>query len=150
VQTFLGASANEAWPSFSPDGRWVAAGSDESGPYEIHVRSFPDPVVKLQVSVGGAAGPLWSADGSRLYYVTGNAIMAARLAPGPLPRVLSRDTAFAPVRSGAARFGQANFDVTRDGSRIVIPIDQSEGYKLVVVPNWITEFRERMAASRAR
>jgi hypothetical protein len=76
--------------------------------------------------------------------------MAARLAPGQLPRVLSRDTAFAPVRNGLANAGQANFDVTRDGSRIVIPVVQAQGYQLVVVPNWITEFRERMAASRTR
>ncbi|HEU4524358.1 MAG TPA: protein kinase, partial [Gemmatimonadales bacterium] len=123
VQPYLGTPANEVWPRFSPDGRWVANGSDESGRSEIYVRSFPDPVAKLQVSVGGAAAPVWSADGTRLYYVSGNAIMAARLAAGPLPRVLSRDTAFAPVRSGTAQFGQPNFDVTRDGSRIVIPID---------------------------
>jgi Tol biopolymer transport system component len=150
MQPFINTTANEGWPRFAPNGRWVVTASDESGAWEIYLRSFPNPVAKLQVSVGGAGSSLWSADGSRLYYVSGNAIIAARLAPGPLPRVLSRDTAFAPVRSGLASIGQPNFDVTRDGSRIVVPIDQAEGYQLVVVPNWITEFRERMAASRAR
>jgi Tol biopolymer transport system component len=150
MQPFISTRANEGWPGFSPDGRWVVAGSDESGTWEVYLRSFPDPVGKLQVSVGGAGGPLWSADGSRLYYVSGSALMAARLAPGPWPRVLSRDTAFAPVRNALADLGQANFDVTRDGSRIVVPISQAEGYQLVVVPNWITEFRERMAAGRPR
>ena len=43
---------------------------------------------------------------------------------------------------------QANFDVSRDGSRIIIPVSQSQSYQLVVVPNWLTEFRQRLAASR--
>jgi hypothetical protein len=63
-------------------------------------------------------------------------------------RVVSRDTVFAQVRSGIIGYGQPNFDVTRDGSRIVMPVSQSQSYQLVVVPNWLTEFRQRMAASR--
>ena len=112
------------------------------------MRSFPEPTVKVQVSVGGGVGPAWSADGTRLYYVSGNAIVEARLAAVPVVRVLSRDTAFAQVRNGGTVFRQSNFDVSRDGSRIVIPVSQSEGYQLIVVPNWLTEFRQRMAGSR--
>ena len=74
--------------------------------------------------------------------------MQARLAPGAVPRVISRDTVFARVPNATAQYGDANFSVTRDGSRIVTSIPASGGYQLVVVPNWITEFRERMAASR--
>jgi hypothetical protein len=67
---------------------------------------------------------------------------------GVAVRVLSRDTAFAQIRSGSVFFGQANFDVSRDGSRIIIPVSQSQSYQLIVVPNWLTEFRQRLAASR--
>jgi Tol biopolymer transport system component len=112
------------------------------------VRSYPQPSVKVQVSVGGGSGPVWSADGTRLYYVSGSAILEARLATSPGLRVLSRDTAFANVANGTTGFGQANFDVARDGSRIVIPSTESANYPLVVVPNWRTELHQRLAASR--
>jgi hypothetical protein len=52
------------------------------------------------------------------------------------------------VPNGLANFGQANFDVSRDGSRIVIPSAESAAYPLVVVPNWLTEFRQRLGASK--
>jgi Tol biopolymer transport system component len=148
VQPFSATRAEELAPRISPDGRWVALVSNESGTFEVYVRSFPEPTAKLQVSVGGAGSPQWSADGSSLYYVTGDAIVQARLAPGAVPRVLSRDTAFAGLRNPGTLYGNANFSLTRDGTRIVTPIAESGGYQLVVVPNWITEFRERMAASR--
>ena len=148
LREFSGPRTNATAPRFSPDGRWSAIASFETGASEVYVRSFPEPTVKVQVSVGGGSGPVWSADGTRLYYLSGSAIVEARLATTPVVRVLSRDTAFAPLPSGGLLFGQSNFDVSRDGSRIVIPISQSETYQLVVVPNWLTEFRQRMAADR--
>jgi Tol biopolymer transport system component len=135
-------------PRLSPDGRWVAVDGDESGTTEVYVRSYPVPTIKLQVSVGGGGGPVWSADGSRLYYAAGQAIMEARLAVGPGLRVVSRDTAFRQVPNNTGGFGEANYDVSRDGSRIVIASASSAAYPLVVVPNWRAELRERMAASR--
>ncbi len=148
VQAFSATRAQEVTPRISPDGHWVALGSNESGTFEVYIWSFPEPTAKLQVSVGGAGAPQWSADGRSLYYVSGDAIVQARLAPGAVPRVLSRDTVFARVPNAIAQYGDANFSVTRDGSRIVTAIPESGGYQLVVVPNWITEFRERIAASR--
>jgi tRNA A-37 threonylcarbamoyl transferase component Bud32 len=148
VQPFSATRAQEVTPRISPDGKWIAMGSDESGTFEVYIWSWPEPTAKLQVSVGGAGAPQWSADGRSLYYVTGDAIVQARLAPGPAPRVLSRDTVFARVPNPNGPYGDANFSVARDGSRIVTPIPESGGYQLVVAPNWITEFRERMAAAR--
>ena len=135
-------------PRLSPDGRWAALDSDESGTQEVYIRSYPDPRVKLQVSVGGGGGPVWSADGGRLYYAAGNAIIEARLATNPGLRVVSRDTAFTQVPNNLGFFGESNYDVSRDGSRIVIPSASSSAYPLVVVPNWRAELRERMAASK--
>jgi Tol biopolymer transport system component len=140
-------AAAEFSPRFSPDGRWAAIVTSESGVFEVYVRSYPEPTVKVQVSVGGGAGAVWSADGTRLYYASGTAIMEARLATTPGMRVVSRDTAFRQIRNAAGGFGDANFDVSRDGSRIVIPSSESTAYPLVVVPNWLTEFRQRLAAS---
>ncbi|HEX3236013.1 MAG TPA: protein kinase [Gemmatimonadales bacterium] len=137
--------ASDLDPRFSPDGRWAALTTDESGAFEVYVRSYPEPTVKIQVSVGGGAGAMWSADGTRLYYSVGNAIVEARLATSPDLRVLSRDTAFSGVPHSG---GSANYDITRDGSRLVLPRTRSTAYPLVVVPNWRTELRERMAANR--
>jgi Tol biopolymer transport system component len=138
-QRFHATRSSDYVPLFSPDGRWAAVDSDESGTGEVYVRSFPDPTVKVQVSVGGGGGAVWSADGTRLYYSTGTVIVEARLATTPGLRVLSRDTAFTGVPNGLGGFGQANFDVSRDGSRIVVPSVQSAAYPLVVVPNWRKE-----------
>jgi len=146
---FQATSAGEVSPRFSPDGRWAAVQSNESGAFEVYVRSFPEPTVKVQISVGGGGGAVWSADSKRLYYATsGNVIMEARLATTPGLRVLSRDTAFTRATNSLGAFGQANFDVSRDGSRIVLPSTQTTAYPLVVVPNWRTELRERLAANR--
>jgi serine/threonine-protein kinase len=142
------AARQSVTPRISPDGRWAAVATNESGRFELYVRSYPEPSVKVQVSVGGGAGPVWSADGSRLYYVSGSAIIEARLATSPGLRVVSRDTAFANATGSLTGFGQANFDLTRDGSRIVIPSTESADYPLVVVPNWRTELHQRLAAGR--
>jgi serine/threonine-protein kinase len=132
----------EAAPRISPDGRWATVSSNESGSFEVYVRSYPEPTVKVQVSVGGAFGAVWSADGTRLYYSTGNAIVEARLATSPGLRVVARDTAFRRVPNNAG------FDISRDGSRLLISVLQSTAYPLAVVPGWRAELRERLAASR--
>ena len=62
---FLATQFNESQAQFSPDGRWVAYSSDESGHYEIYVRNFTGPVARFQVSGSGGAQPRWRADGKR-------------------------------------------------------------------------------------
>jgi len=147
VEPFHATRSTDVGPRISPDGRWAALVSDESGTIEVYVRSYPDPSVKVQVSVGGGYGAVWSADGSRLYYSTGSVVVEAKLATTAGFRVLSRDTAFRQVPNNFTS-GVASFDVSRDGSRIVIPSTRSAAYPLVVVPNWRTELRERLAANR--
>ena len=150
VRPFVASHATDLAPRISPDGHWAAVASAESGAMEVYLRSFPDPAVKIQVSVGGGSSPVWSADGTRLYYRAGSSYVAARLNTGPTVQVVSRDTVFAgeAARREAAILpvDAADFDITRDGQRMVIPVPQSNTYQLVVVPNWLTEFRQRMAA----
>jgi eukaryotic-like serine/threonine-protein kinase len=144
---YSASGTQDVTPRFSPDGRWAAISTNESGRFEVYVRSYPEPNVKVQVSVGGGSSPVWSADGTRLYYASGSAIMEARLATSPGLRVVSRDTAFSNVANATTGFG-ANFDISRDGSRIVIPSAESASYPLVVVPNWRTELHQRLAAGQ--
>jgi eukaryotic-like serine/threonine-protein kinase len=142
-------AANEVAPRISPDGHWAALVSNESGRSEVYIRSYPEPTAKIQISSGGGGGPVWSPDGTRLYYRTGNTIMAARLKTGAAVQVVSRDTAFRQLATQQQEIlGAAPFDVAGDGSKLVVPSDLKNTYELIVVPNWITEFRQRIAASR--
>ncbi len=151
VRPFSVSKRNDNAGRFSPDGRWAATAMDETGRFEIYVRSFPDPTTKVQISVGGGTWPEWSADGKRLYYRAGESIVEARLETGSSVRVTSRDTV---MRNGLTRgtilaLGVGgNFDVTPDGAHFLSAAARTSSFQLVVVPNWITEFRQRMAASR--
>jgi eukaryotic-like serine/threonine-protein kinase len=73
-QPYVHSEFNEAHGRFSPDGKWVAYGSDEIGRTEIYVRRFPDAGSgKWQISTGGGDQPYWRADGKELYYLAPNA-----------------------------------------------------------------------------
>jgi len=140
--------ANEGFVRFSPDGRWVALNSDESGRMEIYVRSYPDPTASVQVSVSGGSFPVWSPDGTRLYYWTGAALVAARVSLSPTFRLIGRDTVLAKASALPGAFS-SDYDVARDG-RILAIEPQANDFQLVVSPNWITAFRRRMAESRGQ
>jgi len=131
----------------SPDGRWAALVNDESGRDEAYIRSYPEPTAKVQVSVGGAQALVWGADGTTLYYASSAGIISARLALGATVQVLSRDTLFRPRGNMTflSDFTEANFDLSLDGSRVLYLAPVSSSYELIVVPNWLREFREKIA-----
>ena len=72
---FLHSPANENDAVLSPNGKWLAYASDESGRFEVYVTAFPDPGGKWQVSNGGGGSPSWSADGKQLYYDVADRLM---------------------------------------------------------------------------
>ena len=69
---FLNSRAKEAYPEFSPDGRWMAYASDESGRWEVYVRPFPGPGGKWLISQEGGLQPLWARNGKQLFYRSEN------------------------------------------------------------------------------
>jgi serine/threonine-protein kinase len=69
-EVFLQSPAFEVCPAFSPDGRWIAFGSNESGTWEIYVRAFPDNGSQVRVSSGGGRIPFFSHSGHELFYRT--------------------------------------------------------------------------------
>ncbi|MFI5207729.1 MAG: protein kinase [Gemmatimonadales bacterium] len=135
-------------PKFSPDGRWLALASAETGRFEVYARSFPNPSAGIQVSLAGGTEPVWSGDGTRLYYRAGPALMAARVALSPSFRLISRDTVLATFSALANIYFSADYDVSRDGKRVLAIEPQSSDFQLVVSPNWITEFRRKLAENR--
>jgi eukaryotic-like serine/threonine-protein kinase len=136
-------TALESHGRFSPDGRWVAYASDESGRAEVYVRSFAEGGGRIQVSVAGGRRPIWDADGKQLYYWEGNRLVSARLSFGGAPAVLSRT----PLFSG--RY-EDDFDVAPDGTRFLMIQTESSGLSLVVVPHWRTELRRLTGEGRNR
>ncbi len=135
----------ETMPRISPDGRWIAFTTDESGVDEVVVQPFPGPGGRVQVSSGGGSQPVWSRDGRQLFYRGGGSLMAARLEPGPAFRVASR-TALFPDSYSYATNPHANFDVTPEGDFVLLePVGES---KMIVITNWVSRMRARMAEGR--
>ena len=142
-------SKGTAWgPRFSPDGRWVVFSSDESGRGEVYIRSYPDSSARIQVSDVGGGSPVWSRDGTRLLYHSGDVLVAARLAKDPALHIVSRDTLFHGIEqydpSGSPL---ANFDLPADWSKVLVLKSTGNTFQIVAVPNWIVELRQRLAES---
>jgi eukaryotic-like serine/threonine-protein kinase len=76
---FIQSPANETAAVLSPNGKWLAYMSDESGRYEVYVTAFPGPGGKWQVSNGGGSSPSWSADGKQLYYIIADKLMVVAI-----------------------------------------------------------------------
>jgi serine/threonine-protein kinase len=138
--------ARELSPAVSPDSRWLAYGSDESGTSEIYVRPFPDvAAARWQVSASGGTNPVWSRDGRELFYINGRGEMAGvALRPGPTftagePRALFSVSQFTVGGNAGV------FDVSPDGKRFVMvrPVAGLGETELVVVQNWFEELKRR-------
>jgi serine/threonine-protein kinase len=139
-------SAIENMPRLSPDGRWVAFETDESGRNEVVVQPFPGPGGRVQVSVNGGTEPVWSRDGRRLFYRGDGMLMAATLRSGGTFAVASRDTVFTDSYVFAGN-PHANYDVMPDGKHFIFLRGTTAG-DLVVVTNWDRAMRARMGAGR--
>ena len=125
--------------------------SDESGRFEVYIRSYPEPSARVQVSDAGGGSPSWSPDGKRLYYNGGGVVVGARLELAPALRVVARDTLFRGVGDLDAAGGVvANFDGAADGLRAVVVRPTSTSSQLVASPNWMVEFRQRMGEANTK
>ena len=125
---------------FSPDGKWVAYSSNETGKWEIYVTSFPDARIKRQVSVGGGEQPRWRSDGKELFYLSPEEkMMAAPIKAGttfdPGTPVVLFQAAPRPPVTNADLFV---YDVSRDGQRFLIntPVKQAEAVPMSIILNW--------------
>jgi len=144
----------EQAPAVSPDGRWLAYLSDETGRNEVYVRPFPDTDGgKVQVSDGGANAPLWAHDGSAMFYANADREMVmARVDPGPPFAVRERRTLFTLPPGCATAVVQGFYDITPDDQRFLMrrtvrPAgggEQVDTRRLVLVQNWFQELREKL------
>ncbi len=146
-RAYVTSPATDWGAHFSPDGKWVAFSSDESGTSEVYVRSFPDPSAKVQISAGGGLAPIWSRDGKSVTYTFGEAVIRARTSGAPSFQIISRDTVLTTGGNIAFAAGNTNIDLSPDGNRILGVRPLRRGSQLIAVPNWIVEYRERIAAA---
>jgi Tol biopolymer transport system component len=154
VTAFLKSRFFEAQPEFSPDGRWIAYVTDESGREEVYVQPFPGPGGKWQISNEGGSWPLWAPNGKQLYYrsaglgshvwvvdvQTGSGFSASK------PRLLFEQPGYArgtPIRT---------WDISRDGQRFLMAkLGESKRQpvtEIILVQNWFEELKRLVPAGK--
>jgi Tol biopolymer transport system component len=129
---------------FSPDARWVAYGSSETGRFEIYIQSFPKPTNRWIVSSGGGLEPRWRSDGRELFYVAADgALMAVNILASSDSEGLDVGT---PVRlfatelfEGFANNVRIQYAVSRDGQRFLMNTPSHGDYPstMTVMVNWV-------------
>jgi serine/threonine-protein kinase len=144
-RTVAASAFDDYSPALSPDGRWVAYVSTESGRPEVYVRPFPDADrAKWQVSVDGASEPVWSPRGRRLFYRTRRGdIAVVDLGSGPSLQVGTPQVLFTAFSTEGESYHQT-FDVSGDGRRLIM-LRQEKGAEsdVVLVLNWLEELKQR-------
>jgi Tol biopolymer transport system component/DNA-binding winged helix-turn-helix (wHTH) protein len=136
--SYLQTPAMENGAAFSPDGRWIAYASDESGRVEVYVESFPTHGGKRQISPGGGSGPRWRADGKELYYHSlDGKLMAVSVTNGGETLATGTPTALFSFRPAGAPT-VPSYTATRDGQRFLLSaiVDTVPGAPLSVVQDW--------------
>lgn len=125
---------------FSPDGKWVAYASNESGRWEIYVTSFPEARGKWQVSTGGGEQPRWRGDGKELFYLSSDyKLMATPVTTGANFDAGTPVTLFqAAPRQPVPLTDRFAYDVSRDGQRflIITQVRQADTAPMSIVLNW--------------
>lgn len=135
---YLQTKFNESDSQISPDGKWLAYTSNESGRSEIYVQSFPSPGNKLQISTAGGVTPTWRKDGKELFYVSPDkkimsvTINADSVFEPSIPKVLFQTQITANIES------RNHYVVTADGQRFLIntPLKEIATAPINVVVNW--------------
>ena len=142
------AGYDEKAPTLSPDDRWLAYESDETGQEEIYVRPFPTVEDgKWQISVSGGREPVWAHNGREIFYIRGDGmLMAASVDPGPPFRVGTRTELFSVADIRLPANDHASYDVASDDQRFLFSVPEGletgeETYWLMV-ENWATELAD--------
>jgi len=145
---FLATQAREMRARLSPDGRWLAYQSDETGLPQVYVQPFPGPGGKWQVSTDGGVEPNWARNGRELFYVSQGRtaqgrMMAVEVTTSPTFRAGTQKPLFEASASG---FGPSVFEVSPDGQRFLTlrrPDGQAATGQLHVVMEWFEELKRR-------
>jgi Tol biopolymer transport system component len=149
AQPWLATPTMERGPSFSPDGRFVAYQSYDSGRSEVYVAPYPGPGTRHQVSTQGGSVPRWSRNGREIFFRSRGTLSSSAVRTSPTfaadpPRELFTLPDEVAVEA-------AFYDATADGQRFVMvekdPLELRP-IELVLVPSWMEELTARLAATQ--
>jgi serine/threonine-protein kinase len=147
-EPFLATPAGEMQPAFSPDGRWLAYTSTESGSAEVYVRPFPGPGGRWQISSGGGSFPNWSRHGELLYQDVDQRILTVGYTVRGDSLIPSKPRRWSEFRVSALTNGTA-WSLAPDGKRMVAVMvevdDQAPLHRLVFLLNFTDELQRRTA-----
>ena len=148
-QPFSPSTTRETGAVISPDGRWIAYSSNESGRLEVYVQPFPGPAGRSQISTEGGNEPVWNRNGRELFYRHADKMMAVDLTTQPSfsagkPKVLFE---------GRYLFGQgspANYDISADGQRFLMVKASNEAppTEINFVLNWFEELKQKVPTGK--
>jgi len=132
---------NERSPMFSPDGRWLAYVSNESGRDEVYVQPYPGPGGKWPISTEGGTELRWSADGRELFYRLGDKMMVVEVQSEPAFSSGRPQLVFeGPYLTD--NFATPNYDISLDGQRfLMIKKEEGSTAQINVVLNWFEELK---------
>jgi len=144
-QPFIATSSHECCAQFSPDGRWLAYVSDERGRTQVYIRPYPGPGDKFLVSEEreGGGEPVWSPDGTELFYRSGRRMMVVSVQTEPSFRAGRPGVLFEGSHRATNRpLGFQYYDISPDGQRfLMIKQGQTAGGQINVVQNWFEELK---------
>jgi len=135
-------------PRLSPDGRWLAFASDESGRFEIYVQPFPGPGARVQLSSDGGSAPLWARSGKTLYYQHTNEVVALPVTTDQAFSIGERKVVF--TGDYVSAFTHASYDVAPDGTHFIMLKRADEDARAMIVLNWDRELEAKRKAQGAR
>ena len=141
IRPLLQTSAYEGGGRLSPDGRWLAYVSNESGQNEVYLRPFPALDRRWTISTQGGTQALWNPNGKEIFYRNGDKMMAVDLTTTPEVKLSAPRVLFEQRYAFGAGITMANYDVTRDGQRFIMVKDESGAARLNVILNWLSELR---------
>jgi serine/threonine-protein kinase len=133
--------AYEGGVRLSPDGRWMAYASDESGRFDVYVRPTSGHDRRETASADGGTNATWNRTGNELIYRQGNRLMAVRVTTTPTLAISKPATLFEQRFVIGTSMTIANYDMSPDGQRFVVIKNQSNSSRLEVALNWTEELR---------
>jgi serine/threonine protein kinase len=151
ARKFIQSAFNESSGRFSPDGRWLAYVSDESGRSEVYVQPYPGPGGKRQISPDGGNEPVWNSNGRELFYRNGDKMLAVEVTTQPSFSVGKPKLLFEASYMQTPA-GSAYYDVSPDGQRFLMikPVEQPQTAptKINIVLNWFEELKQKVPTGK--
>jgi Tol biopolymer transport system component len=138
--TLVASRFRERNARISPDGRWLAYTSDETGRPEIYLRPFPDGTASVVISIGGGSEPSWRRDGNELFYLAPNGgLMSVVLTASDVVKASRPTELFRTQVPGNSQSLGTSYAATADGRRFLVPtaVGDPPQTAVTVILNWV-------------